>query len=253
MLFHIYVELKNPLNESEIALGFSEAEFQKRVVRPYARGRSIVLNGRAIETANIQRIRITRGETPVSHLMARAVAEERASSLVMIDHDMRPYTAFSLCEEVTDEYITEPPGSMSRTSKRRRNRPVEKPKSTDHPKLDSSEIRVDVPSRTVRWGAKKLVFSPRSFLLLSLFAKLDSNRGRAITFSSLMQQGSVWDGRQVEETTIRGAVTRLRQFLREGKMGAVADAITVETRGRDRCILFNWSGASVAVRALNSN
>ena len=111
MLYHVYVELKHPRKNSEIKLGLSEDELLKSVLRPYRQGRAFVLNGRAIEPDKILRVRVTRGETHVEHLMARAKVEDRASGLVFLTSDCTPYMALKYCEDVTDFYIDSPPGS----------------------------------------------------------------------------------------------------------------------------------------------
>ena len=71
-------------------------------------------------------------------------------------------------------------------------------------------------------------FPKRQGLLFALMRRL-AERGSAIPVERLFDPGDVWDGREVELSTVRGTATRLRQHLRKSKLGAVADAITIWT------------------------
>lgn len=111
MLYHLYIVLKEPKNESETKLGLSEQQLRERVLQPYEQGRAFIVNGRTIAPDNIEQIRVSRGTKPVEQLLARVEAEARASSVVFIGGgDMKSYSAFAACEDVTDEFILGPPG-----------------------------------------------------------------------------------------------------------------------------------------------
>ena len=237
MLYHVYVALKHPPKDSEIKLGLSEDELFKRVLRPYRQGRAFVLNGRAIQPDNILRVRVTRGETPVEHLMARAKAEDRASSVVFLTSDHTPYMALDYCEDVTDSYIDGPPGI------RPRRRPTtRKPRSkTAKPRTQtpaSNDFSIDESSFSVTWRGKTHVFEARGKLLFALLARLVCSKGQAVAFEQLQAKGDVWGGAIVSDTTIRGAVTRLKKKLRGAEMADLADLISVDRyKGRPYVIL----------------
>ncbi len=110
MLYHIYVQLKDPKNDSVIKLGMSEEQLRERILHPYEQGWAFVVNGRTIAPDNLEQIQVSRGEKPAGPLLARADAELRSSSLVVVGSDLRPYRAFTACEDVTDEFILGPPG-----------------------------------------------------------------------------------------------------------------------------------------------
>ncbi len=111
MLYHVHVVLKEPKAKSETKLGLSEEQLRERILQPYEEGRPFIINGRTIAPDNIDKIQISRGTEPVEQLLARAEAEERASPVAVIGFgDMKPYSAFASCEDVTDEFILGPPG-----------------------------------------------------------------------------------------------------------------------------------------------
>lgn len=110
MYYHVYIELATPEGESEVKLGLTEDELRRRILKPYEQGTSFVVNGRAIRADNVKRLSVRRGTTPTRQLLATARAQERASSLVVLGHDMVPYDAFKLGDDVTDEFVQGPPG-----------------------------------------------------------------------------------------------------------------------------------------------
>lgn len=110
MFYHVYIELNEPTGETEVKLSLSADAFRRRILQPYERGTTLVVNGRAIRADNVKRLSVRRGTTPTRQLLATARAQERASSLVVLGHDMVPYEAFMLGDDVTDEYVQGPPG-----------------------------------------------------------------------------------------------------------------------------------------------
>ncbi|MCK6486245.1 MAG: hypothetical protein L6R00_19155 [Phycisphaerae bacterium] len=110
MYYHVYIELTAPEGGSEVKLGLTEDEFRRRILRPYDQGTSFVVNGRAILADNVKRLSVRRGTTPIQQLLAIARMRERASSVVVLGHDMVPYEAFLQGDDVTDEYVQGPPG-----------------------------------------------------------------------------------------------------------------------------------------------
>lgn len=114
MIYHVYIELKDPKGESETKLGLTEQQLTDRILQPHDEGRAFVVNGRTIAPSNIDKIRVSRGTEAVERLLARAEAEERNSPVVFIGgRDLKPYLAFAGCEDVTDDFILGPPGYRS--------------------------------------------------------------------------------------------------------------------------------------------
>jgi DNA-binding winged helix-turn-helix (wHTH) protein len=84
----------------------------------------------------------------------------------------------------------------------------------------------------VTYRGKTCTFRPRLKLLFALLVRLTEKPGRRVTYAALGAPGDVWDGGRVEDSTIRGTVARLRTHLRDGGLGAIADALhTMSDRG----------------------
>ena len=228
MLYHVCVSMKDRQDRSEIKLGLSEDELLKRVIRPYRQGRAFVLNGRTIQIDGILRVRVTRGETPIEHLMARARAEDRASELVCVTHDFTPSMALDYCEDVTDLYIDSPPGSEPLRRRRLTQKPGSKPATPTTKPPACSDLSIDESSFSVTWNGTTHVFKGKGKLKFALLTRLSRSRGTAVTFEQLQAKDGVWDGATVSDTTIRGAITRLKKELRGAGMNELAGLISVD-------------------------
>lgn len=255
MLYHVYVQLHSPQNDSETKLGLTEAQLRERVLTPYGKGRAFVLNGRTIESGNIHSLKVSRGLTPVDQLLARATAEDRASPLLIIGgHDPVPYLAFSYCEDVTDEFILGPPGfavsrrrrasnPMGEAAKRPPKKQAKKPKrktvaprrGSPRSKRDDNHrpLSLDPSNMTAKMGRTTYQFPPRSQLLFCLLERIHRSMGTMISFETLRAKDEVWDGKNVTDEAIRGAVSRLKNHLVGGNLRFVARGIKCNTfKGR---------------------
>lgn len=115
---------------------------------------------------------------------------------------------------------------------------------TPHPaeqQLVSQQLSLDEDAQTLHYCGRSCVFRSRSILLFSLLRRLLRNPGRRVGFDKLCLKDEPWDGRRVEDPTIRGAVTRLRSRLRECDLDEIAKAITVITDGGQSYVMFNSS------------
>ena len=68
------------------------------------------MNGRVVEPANLERLRISRSEEPSSVIVERIKASDRQSSVAMLGGPSYSWRAASQAEDVTDEFIVGPPG-----------------------------------------------------------------------------------------------------------------------------------------------
>lgn len=75
-------------------------------------------------------------------------------------------------------------------------------------------------------GDRKCRFSSRQQLLFRLLERLLGAPGRNIGYASLCSKGDVWDNRVVSDTTIKGAVSRLRKQLSKSGFGVIAAGIS---------------------------
>lgn len=100
----------------------------------------------------------------------------------------------------------------------------------------------------VTMDGRTYTFKKRSTKLFQLLTRIARRPGHRVQFDSLRQKGDVWDGYDADDSTIRGAIKRLKDRLRGAKMNALADSIsTVTFENRQYVILAADS------RSANSN
>jgi len=87
-------------------------------------------------------------------------------------------------------------------------------------------ITVNEETFTVSWRSRAHTFSPRAGQLFALLARLARRPSHRVWFDQLREKGDVWDDAKVEDVSIRGAVNRLKQELREGGLGDLAECIS---------------------------
>ena len=74
--------------------------------------------------------------------------------------------------------------------------------------------------------------------MFALLDRISRRPGYRVLFDDLRAVGDVWDGLNVEDSTIRGAVARLRRLLSEHAMSDLAGRITTGTyQGRAYVVL----------------
>ena len=112
-------------------------------------------------------------------------------------------------------------------------------KADDQP--DGSEVgepELNDQSFTVKFGVSRYRFTPRNKQLFALLERISRRPGFRVSFDDLRSVGDVWDGLNVEDSTIRGAVARLRKLLGEHAMRDLAGRITTGTyQGRAYVVL----------------
>lgn len=86
-------------------------------------------------------------------------------------------------------------------------------------------------SMTVSWRGITCRFPTRRVLLFLLLKRILRRPGQLVSFDVLRSPNETWDNSKVEDSTIRGAVARLRKHLCEHKLDALAAAIVT---GKDR-------------------
>jgi len=93
-------------------------------------------------------------------------------------------------------------------------------------------------SFTVKFGGSTYRFTARNKQLFALLDRISRRPGYRVLFDDLRAVGDVWDGLNVEDSTIRGAVARLRRLLSEHAMKDLAGRITTGTyQGRAYVVL----------------
>ncbi|MCH7872307.1 MAG: hypothetical protein IID33_11465, partial [Planctomycetes bacterium] len=185
MLYHVHVELRGDTSRGEFQFGFTESELHTRILKPYRDGRSFLLSGKIIAPANIDRIQIARSPVPVDELFAQARARERASPIMVIPGEgLLECSVLGLCENVTDEYITGPPGEKKTARRTRKKRSTSKPKKkNDQAPPDEAPhgdgLTVDESRFSISFDGRTLAFPSRGKLLFSLLVRLSQSKGKA--------------------------------------------------------------------------
>jgi len=110
MYFHVRITQKSNKRHDETKLDLSEEQLIERVIKPYESDEPIIINGKTISGNDIERIRITQSNEK-SEILIQQVRYERTTSSVMVVGGMSiEWLAADKAKNVTDEYITHPPG-----------------------------------------------------------------------------------------------------------------------------------------------
>ena len=111
--YHVRIKPKSNRSHDEVKLDLSEKELHDRILAPYKRGIPIVIGGVTIPPNDIERIRINQTEQMSGELIP-IIKEQRKSRRVVTMISDEWYVAES-GKDITDEYITEPPGEEQGT------------------------------------------------------------------------------------------------------------------------------------------
>lgn len=110
--YNVIIARKSNPSEDVVKLDLLEAELQERILAPYYEGTTIVIRGIQIDPTDIEQMRIYVTEAH-SDVVRPRVAQEFRDSGVIFAGSIEPYVA-QRGEDVTDDYITSPPGSRPR-------------------------------------------------------------------------------------------------------------------------------------------
>jgi hypothetical protein len=107
----------------------------------------------------------------------------------------------------------------------------------------AATLVLDDQTFTVRYGTASHRFPPRSKQLFALLERVARRPGHRVDFNDLRTIGDVWDGSQVEDSTVRGAVARLRGVLEDHGMGDLAARIQTGTYRNSGYVLLDVPAA----------
>jgi len=102
----------------------------------------------------------------------------------------------------------------------------------------SDALELDNQSFTVRCGGNVCRFAARNKQLFALLERISLRPDRRISFDDLRSTGDVWDGLNVEDSTIRGAVARLRKALKQRGMESLARRIFTGSYQASRYVML---------------
>jgi len=113
--YHVRLSTKSIRSHDEVRLDLSADELELRFLAPYREGRAIVINGKAIPMDDLAALRISRTDQSSEQLRPVVKAERRASNVYAIGISDNWYVA-AKGDDMTDQLITEPPGSAATRS-----------------------------------------------------------------------------------------------------------------------------------------
>ena len=111
MLYHIRISQKSNKKRGEVKVDLTEEQLKDRYVKLYEEGMPLFINGKTIPIDDIERIEISRSDLASKDLINHIKAEDAQSSFVFLGGPSYEWSAADRAEDVTEEYITGPPGS----------------------------------------------------------------------------------------------------------------------------------------------
>ncbi len=118
MNYHVRITLQSDRSHDETKCDLSEAELRDRVLTPYELGNPLIINGRTIPPHDIERIRVSQSEGSIEHLIAIVKHEDRNSSVMVLGGPSYEWSAEDKATDVTDQFISGPPGYKKPTDVR---------------------------------------------------------------------------------------------------------------------------------------
>ena len=108
--YHIRITERGQGNY-EVRTDLDEETLEHQLVAPYLSGKSITIGGKAIPPEKIERIRISRSEEHSDSIVDRLRREDRLAHTLDADGSSLKWRAADQATDVTDQFITGPPGS----------------------------------------------------------------------------------------------------------------------------------------------
>ena len=116
--YHVRITQKSSKLNDEVGLDYTLEDLARRIIEPYRNGRPITIGGKAIATDDIERIRITKTVQESTYLRPIAEQERRRGGVIIPPISVEWYIA-KMGEDVTDDFITGPPGEKLEVASQR--------------------------------------------------------------------------------------------------------------------------------------
>lgn len=110
MYFHVILTTREDKFYGECKTDLTREQLISRFIEPYDRGLPIMLNGKAIASAQIDRIRIAQSSATIESYFPILKQEDASSSVAIIGGPSYTHRAIYNATDVTDEFISGPPG-----------------------------------------------------------------------------------------------------------------------------------------------
>ena len=114
--YHVRITPLSDPDNDEVRLDLSFQELMERFVAPYRKGLPLTISGRSLSSQDIQRVRISKSEQDSNQLSEIIRYEDRSSSVIRVGGPPISWRVANRAEEVTDDFITGPPGRESESS-----------------------------------------------------------------------------------------------------------------------------------------
>lgn len=119
MYYHVAITLKSKPNDVEYRIDIPEEELKRKFIEPYNIGQAIITHGKIIQLNDIERIHINRTpEKSEKYLIYLHAERVRQASQGIITTGKDEEYIIKKGDNVTDEYITGPPGHISDISRK---------------------------------------------------------------------------------------------------------------------------------------
>ena len=108
-LFHVRVSVAGQTHD-EVKLDLSRDQLSEQFLEPYGLGQPLTVNGRVVETSDLERLRITTSVESAQSFLPAIKEWERGSGVVVIGGPTYEWKMADHAKDVTDELIKGPPG-----------------------------------------------------------------------------------------------------------------------------------------------
>lgn len=109
-LYHVRISVAGEQSD-ETKLDLTDDELEQQFLAPYRDGRPITVNGRVVKMSYLERIRISTSDHSAQDFIPRLIAKDQVS--LGFSGQSYPWRAADRAQDVTDEFITGPPGSAA--------------------------------------------------------------------------------------------------------------------------------------------
>ncbi len=108
--YHVRITERGQRHD-EVKADLDEEMLERQFLAPYRNGQPITINGRVIQASKLERIRVSMSEEPSNQIIERLRQEDRLSAVVGVGGPSLEWRAADRAADVTDQYITGPPGT----------------------------------------------------------------------------------------------------------------------------------------------
>lgn len=111
MLNHVRISVAGQ-SRDETKTDLDDDQLQTQFLNPYGAGEPIMINGRTVHPADLERIRITQTDRPADTYFNTLKARDQASNVAVIGGPSYSWRAAAMGTDITDEVIKGPPGYL---------------------------------------------------------------------------------------------------------------------------------------------